>query len=76
MTYQGHVQDGVVLLDGDVRLPEGVKVRVDVLEAHAELEDEGPSLYEQLKPIIGIAKGLPADMAQNHDHYLHGQPKR
>lgn len=73
MTYQGHVQNGVVLLDGDVRLPEGAKVCVEVAKQD---EDEGPTLYEQLKPIIGIAKGLPPDMAKNHDHYLHGQPKR
>ncbi|MBM4046135.1 MAG: hypothetical protein FJ279_13575 [Planctomycetes bacterium] len=35
-----------------------------------------PTLYEQLRPVIGIAKGLPSDLAQNHDHYLHGRPKR
>jgi hypothetical protein len=26
--------------------------------------------------VIGIAKGLPADLAENHDHYLHGRPKK
>ena len=35
-----------------------------------------PTLYERLKDIIGSAKGLPPDLARNHDHYLHGQPKR
>jgi len=35
-----------------------------------------PTLYEQLKPVIGIAKGMPSDLAENHDHYLHGRPKR
>ena len=24
----------------------------------------------------GAVKGLPSDMALNHDHYLHGQPKK
>jgi hypothetical protein len=24
----------------------------------------------------GKAKGLPSDLAANHDHYLHGLPKR
>jgi hypothetical protein len=24
----------------------------------------------------GVAEGLPADMAENHDHYLHGVSKK
>lgn len=75
MTYQDHVRNGVVLLDG-VELPEGAEVRVEVVKAGAEPGDKGPTLYEQLSAVIGIAKGLPADMAENHDHYLHGRPKR
>lgn len=35
-----------------------------------------PTLYERLKPIIGKAKDLPSDFAENHDHYIHGVPKR
>lgn len=32
----------------------------------------GDSLLE----IAGTAEGLPADFAHNHDHYLHGAPRR
>jgi membrane-associated phospholipid phosphatase len=39
----------------------------------------GPStkcaLAERLKPVIGIAEGLPADLAEHHDQYLHGRRK-
>src|SRR5437016_10913423 len=28
---------------------------------------ESPTLYERVKDFIGIADGLPADMAENHD---------
>ena len=50
---------------------------VDHPTAPAAAEDElGPTLYERLKPVIGIAKGLPPDLARNHDHYLYGGPKR
>ena len=31
---------------------------------------------EALKGVAGSASGLPSDFAQNHDHYLHGLPKR
>jgi len=29
-----------------------------------------------LREIIGKAEGLPQDFAAEHDHYLHGTPKR
>jgi hypothetical protein len=78
MTYRGHVRNGVVLLDDNVRLPDDSEVRVELVQAGGDTpEDEtGPTLFEQLRPLAGAAKGLPPDLAQNHDHYLHGQPKR
>ncbi len=29
-----------------------------------------------LKQFAGAVRGLPSDMARNHDHYLHGRPKK
>jgi hypothetical protein len=54
------------------------KVAVALVEPKAEDEETRsiPTLYERLKCVIGKAKGLPPDLALNHDHYLHGQPKR
>jgi hypothetical protein len=31
---------------------------------------------EALLEIAGTAAGLPPDFAENHDHYLHGAPKK
>jgi len=83
MTVEGHVENGQVVLDSQLPLPEGMRVRVELLDnAAAQHQSEGestaelPSLYERLKPFIGSVKGLPSDFAINHDHYLHGQPKR
>jgi hypothetical protein len=78
MTYHGYVKNGLVVLDDRVMLPEGAKVKVDLLEAPADGSpgDEIPTLFERLKPFIGKADGLPADLAENHDHYLYGVPKR
>jgi hypothetical protein len=36
---------------------------------------ERKTLAERLQNVIGIVDDLPADMAQNHDHYLHATPK-
>ena len=31
---------------------------------------------EALASLVGSVDGLPEDLALNHDHYLHGTPKR
>ena len=33
------------------------------------------SIWEKLVLWGGRGKGLPHDLAENHDHYLHGRPK-
>jgi len=71
MTYRGHVENGVVVLDDPVELPEGAVVQVDLAE-----EEAIPTLAERLKDVIGIVDGLPEDMAEQHDHYLYGTPKK
>lgn len=35
-------------------------------------EDTGDFLLR----LAGTAEGLPADLAENHDHYLYGMPRR
>lgn len=30
----------------------------------------------RLKQFVGAVRGLPSDMARNHDHYLHGRQKK
>jgi predicted DNA-binding antitoxin AbrB/MazE fold protein len=77
MVYRGHVENGVIRLQDAPDLPEGVEVEVRVLgEESSEKAGEIPSLYERLKDVVGKAEGLPPDLAENHDHYLHGQAKR
>jgi hypothetical protein len=77
MTLNGHVHNGVVILDDPVGLPEGTKVRVEAVEPTAEQpEGEAATLYERLKPVIGQAQGLPEDASLQVDHYLYGHPKK
>ena len=78
MVYRGHIKNGRIELDEQVRLPEGAPVEVSVAgqQGASGTDELGPTLYERLKPVIGSAKGLPPDLARNHDHYLRGAPKR
>jgi hypothetical protein len=34
------------------------------------------SIWEKLVQWGGQCKGLPSDLARNHDHYLHGLPRK
>ncbi|HEY4761017.1 MAG TPA: hypothetical protein VIH42_10595 [Thermoguttaceae bacterium] len=77
MSYRGHVENGMVKIDEPVALPEGTKVQIDLIEnsISKSSNEEGLSLYDRLKTVIGMAQGLPADASLNVDHYLYGQPK-
>ena len=77
MTFQGHIENGKVVFDALPALADGTPVVVTVVEKPAEPKDrEIPTLYERMKPIIGIADWLPPDVSQNIDHYLYGHPKK
>lgn len=72
-TYLGEVRDGVVVFDGTPpALPTGTRVRIQPVERDIALAELSQILLE----FAGTAKGLPADMAEQHDHYIHGTPKR
>ncbi len=78
MTYRGHVRNGVVVLDEPVELPDGAAVRVELAEEQPACEEPRepmPTLAERLKDVIGTVEG-PPDLAENHDHYLYGVPKK
>ncbi len=74
-TYTAEVKNGVVVFDEGVPPPpEGARLRIEVVA-----ETAGPrrrTLSERLASVVGRAEGLPTDLADQHDHYLHGQPKR
>lgn len=67
MTYKGHIQNGIVVLDEPVDLPEGTEVIVERVEPG--------TLADSLRDFIGAVSDLPEDLAENHDHYLYGTPK-
>ena len=76
MCYTGTVKNGVVVLADEVKLDEGTRVRVEPLKKPGRKPRAASSLGKMLLQFAGKAKGLPADMARNHDHYLHGLPKK
>ena len=43
---------------------------------HELLRTTNQNVWQGLLEIAGSAEGLPTDLAQQHDHYLRGTPKR
>ena len=77
MVYTGKIKGGVVLMDKMVSLAEGTVVRVmPVVRREPRKRPTPGSLGAALLEFAGKAKGLPRDLAMNHDHYLYGTAKR
>lgn len=84
MQLEGVIVDGRVEFDTPAELPEGTRVRVEPVpneEPKAEkpeVQEKKPlsPLAKRLLALAGSAQGLPPDMAEQHDHYIHGTKKR
>jgi hypothetical protein len=74
MSITATVENDTIKLPPGVHLPDGTRVRIEA----AELPPAAPgrTLAERYAKFVGLADDLPEDMAKNHDHYLHGAPKR
>lgn len=75
MTYHGRVRGNVIVLDGSASLPDGTEVIVEPVQP-ADAAAVETSLLDRLGDLVGSAPGLPEDLAENHDHYIRGTPKR
>ena len=72
MSYTGTIEDGVVKLPPEAGWPDGTTVRVEKVEPSQSRNE----LTRRLRDIAAQLHGLPADWAEQHDHYIHGTPKR
>ena len=62
-----------------VHVPDGTEVEI-VIKTKAtggekEASTEAGSFFESMRDLIGSVEG-PEDWAAEHDHYIHGTPKR
>jgi predicted DNA-binding antitoxin AbrB/MazE fold protein len=72
---------GVFRPMGPLALPEGTRVHLRVEEQNGDeasaankSDNEGPTLLERLKNVVGSVDDLPDDSSINLDHYLYGRP--
>lgn len=72
MSYTGKVQNGVVVLPPEVKLPDGIEVKVETLDM---LSEDDPFVQAVLK-LAKPRPHWPKDYALNHGHYVSGEPKK
>ncbi len=72
MTYKGTVKGGVVVLEQGSTLSDGTVVRVEPISPAEGVQELRKALLE----IAGTVEGLPHDLADNHDHSIHGTPRK
>ena len=72
MSFTGIVENGIVNLPADAALPNGTKVRIETVSKPPTKNQ----LTQRLVSIASTARNLPSDLAAEHDHYIHGTPKR
>jgi hypothetical protein len=74
MFLEGTIHEGAIVLEHG-EFPEGARVEVSVIDPTPDEETAQPTLTFLLK-YAGCMPDLPADFAEQHDHYIHGTPKR
>lgn len=77
--FTAHVENGAVVLDTPMSLPDGARLRVELVEQGTSSSNDqvsGSTLGERLLKYAGTVRGLPHDLAKQHDHYIHGVEQR
>jgi hypothetical protein len=71
MSYKGKVKNGVVVLPRHAKLANGTEVEVTPVS-----KPPADDFTDMLIKVARKVRGLPRDLAAQHDHYLYGTPKR
>ena len=75
MSITATVENDTIKLPDGVLVPDGTKVEIMLPAEGAEAKDAGDALA-WMTEFAGAIKTLPPDMAERHDHYIHGRKRR
>jgi predicted DNA-binding antitoxin AbrB/MazE fold protein len=64
-----------VVEEGVIKLPENISWENGTVVQIEPVEKQLPTLYEMLEKFDGIVDDVPADLAANLDHYIHGHDR-
>jgi hypothetical protein len=79
-TFRAHFDGRALVPDEPVDLPHGATLRVSAEPVEEDLAEQQETGFPLLEEALEVARQMegdyPPDLARNHDHYLHGGPKR
>jgi predicted DNA-binding antitoxin AbrB/MazE fold protein len=75
MAVKAIYEDGVFKPTEPVQLQERTEVEV-LIPSPATTDDDDPTGWKTAEELIGCVKDAPTDMAENHDFYLYGRPRK
>ena len=58
-----------------IPVADGTSVEI-ILNGDPRTEETKGSFFDSICDLAGTVDGLPPDFAAEHDHYIHGRPKR
>ncbi len=70
MSFEGTMRNGTVVFAEPTALPDGTVVEVAV-----KVPEAAKPTFLGLMKLAGSIKNLPADFAEEHNHYIHGTSK-
>ena len=77
--FTAHTDGKVIVPDEPVDLPKGQRLRVTI-EPLGEEDATQSQMPDWVQSALELSKqmpdDLPEDLAEQHDHYIHGTPKR
>jgi hypothetical protein len=76
MSITGTVENDTIKLPPGVHLPDGTEVSIETRTPPGAAETPLRTLAERYADLIGIWEDGPEDLAEQHDHYASGSPKR
>jgi predicted DNA-binding antitoxin AbrB/MazE fold protein len=74
-TVKAVYENGVFKPKKPVDLQEKTEVEV-LIPTPSPTDADDPTGWKAAEELIGFIKDAPADMAENHDFYLYGRPRR
>lgn len=74
MSITATVENNTIKLPEGVHLPDGTTVRIETESAAPTSKRQNALAW--MEGFIGCIDTLPEDFAAEHDHYIHGTPKR
>jgi hypothetical protein len=70
MSITAVIEQGLIKLPKDVPWASGTVVKIE------PVQEQSPTLLDAMKEFDGMAEDMPADLATNLDHYVHGHPRQ